>query len=195
MYRELKEQGYTGSDQPIVRFLAQFRQEKDERLFKQADPSQATPIQAPPKRPPTALQVAHWITFKREQRLDWQQSYLDQRGSQDAQIAQTYQLMEEFTTMLREREGERLDEWLDHVEKQGVSELQSFAQGLKKDYDAVKAGLTLKWSDGQTEGQVNRLKFLKRQMYGRGGFQLRRLRVLHRTETRRRKLSALKEAC
>ncbi len=80
------------------------------------------------------------------------------------------------------------------MEKQGVPDLQSFAQGLKKDYDAVKAGLTLKWSNGQTEGQVNRLKFLKRQMYGRGSFQLLRKRVLHRAETKRRQRRALKAA-
>src|SRR5918912_1501693 len=88
--------------------------------------------------------------------------------------------------MLREREGERLDEWLDRVETQGIPELQSEAFGLKKDYDAVKAGRSLEWSNGQTEGQVHRLKPLKRQMYGRGSFQLLRKRVLHRAETKRR---------
>ena len=94
--------------------------------------------------------------------------------------------------MLRERGGERLDEWLAQVEKQGVSELQSFAQGLKKDYDAVKAGLTLQWSNGQTEGQVHRLKLIKRQMYGQGDFQLLRKRVLHRAQTKRLQHRALK---
>ena len=62
----------------------------------------------------------------------------------------------------------------------GVSELQSFANGLKKDYDAVKAGLILEWSNGQTEGQVHHLKLSKRQMYGRGRFDLLRKRVLKR---------------
>jgi hypothetical protein len=138
------------------------------------------------KRPPTARQVALWMTFKKEHRLDWQQDYLDRLCQHDSQMAQTYELIEEFTTMLREREGKRLDEWLDRVEKQGIPELQSFAVGLKKDYDAVKAGLTLQWSNGQTEGQVHRLKLLKRQMYGRGSFKLLRKRVLHRAQTKRR---------
>ena len=70
VYREIKEQGYTGSDQPIVRFFAQFRNKNDARKFKQVDLHQ-TPVKAPPKRPPTASQVAHWITFKEEQRLEW----------------------------------------------------------------------------------------------------------------------------
>jgi transposase len=82
--------------------------------------------------------------------------------------------------MLRERQGERLDAWLEKVEAQGLAELKNFAQGLKRDYDAVKAGLTLEWSNGQTEGKVHRLKLLKRQMYGRGRFDLLRKRVLKR---------------
>lgn len=66
VYREIREQSYTGSDQPIVRFFVQFRTKKDARKFKQVDPSQETAVKAPPKRPPTASQVAHWITFKQE---------------------------------------------------------------------------------------------------------------------------------
>ena len=80
--------------------------------------------------------------------------------------------------MLRERKGERLDAWLQRGEDQGVSELKSFAQGLKRDYDAVKAGLTLEWSQGAVEGHVHRLKLLKRQAYGRASFQMLRKRVL-----------------
>ena len=178
LYREIKAQGYTGSDQPIARFFAQFRQKKERRKFKQVDPSNETAIKAVPKRPPTASQVAHWITFKVEQRLDWQQQYLTQLCEADQEIAQSYELIQEFTTMLRERKGERLDAWLQKVEDQGVSELKSFAQGLKRDYDAVKAGLTLEWSQGAVEGHVHRLKLLKRQAYGRASFQMLRKRVL-----------------
>jgi transposase len=180
VYREIQEMGYTGSAQPIQRSFVQFRQAKDFRKFKQVDPAQETPVKAPPKRPPTASQVAHWITFKEDQRLQWQKKYLSQLCEADQEIREANELIQAFTTMLREREGERFDVWLERVEKQGVSELQSFANGLKKDYDAVKAGLTLEWSNGQTEGQVHRLKRLKRQMYGRGRFDLLRKRVLKR---------------
>jgi transposase len=184
MYREIAEQGYTGSNTAVGRFLAPLRASKGKaRSFKSVEPELATmvkPEEVKKKRPPTALQVAHWMTFKEDQRLDWQQAYLAQLCEADPHIAQTYELIREFTTMLREREGERFDKWLDRVEKQGVSELQSEALGLKKDYDAVKAGLTLEWSNGQTEGQVHRLKLLKRQMYGRGRFDLLRKRVLKR---------------
>ncbi len=178
VHRELKELGYPGSDQPIVRFFAQFRKQKDARKFKQVDPASETPVKVPPRRPPTASQVAHWITFKEEQRLDWQQKYLTQLCEADPDIAQAYELIHDFTTMLRERQGERLDAWLEKAENQGISELRSFAQGLKRDYDAVKAGLTLKWSQGAVEGHVHRLKLLKRQSYGRANFETLRKRVL-----------------
>ncbi|SRR6266487_130103 len=178
VYRELKEMGYTGSDQPIQRYFVQFRRGKDHRKFKQVDPAQETPIKAPPKRPPTASQVAHWITFKEDQRLEWQKKYLAQLCEADQEIREANELILEFTTMLRERKGERFDAWLEKVEQQGISELRGFAQSLKKDYDAVKAGLTLPWSQGPVEGHVHRLKLIKRQAYGQASFQTLRKRVL-----------------
>ena len=146
VYREIKEQGYTGSDQPVVRFFAQFREKKDMRKFKQVDPSTKTSFKVVPKRPPTASQVAHWITFKEDQRLEWQQKYLTQLCETDPQTREAYELIEDFTAMLRERQGERLDAWLQKAEAQGIAELRSFALSLKRDYEAVKAGLTLAWS-------------------------------------------------
>ncbi len=178
VHRELKEQGYTGSDQPIVRYFARFRTGKDARKFKQADPETATPVKAPPRRTPTASQVAHWISFKEEQRLDWQQKYLTQLCEADPQIREAYELIEDFTTMLRKRQGERLDAWLQKAEAQGIAELRGFALSLKRDYEAVKAGPTLEWSQGPVEGHVHRLKLLKRQAYGRASFQTLRKRVL-----------------
>jgi transposase len=146
VYRELKELGYTGSDQPIVRYFARFRTQKDARTFKQVDPATQTLVKAPPKRPPTACQVAHWMTFKEEQRLDWQQKYLTQLCEADQEIREAYDLIADFTTMLRERQGERLDAWLEKAEEHGIAELRRFAHSLKRDYGAVKAGLTLPWS-------------------------------------------------
>jgi transposase len=135
-------------------------------------------VKAPPKRPPTASQVAHWITFKKDQRLSWQEKYLTQLCEADQEIREANELIQEFTGMLRERKGERFDAWLEKVEQQGIAELRSFAQSLKKDYEAVKAGLTLPWSQGPVEGHVHRLKLLKRQAYGRASFQTLRKRVL-----------------
>ena len=74
--------------------------------------------------------------------------------------------------------GDRLDAWIAEVDAGDVAELHSFAKGLKRDRAAVRNGLVLPYSSGAVEGHVNRIKTLKRQMYGRAGFALLRKRVL-----------------
>jgi transposase len=81
--------------------------------------------------------------------------------------------------MVRKREGYRLDAWLEQVAASDLPELQSFAAGVEKDKDAVRAGLTGPVNNGQVEGQVTKLKLIKRTMYGKAGFPLLRQRVLH----------------
>jgi transposase len=179
LWRELtEEQGYTASYANVERFLMQFRTKMHK--FKQEQPS-AVPIKkTTTSRPPTAKQVSRWITLPKDRRLDWQNAYLDRLLQADPVITQAAELMMDFATLLRERQGERLDEWLAKAEQQEVAELKSFAAGLRKDYDAVKTGLTEIWSNGQVEGQVHRLKLLKRQAYGRAKFETLRKRVLRR---------------
>jgi DNA-binding transcriptional ArsR family regulator len=80
--------------------------------------------------------------------------------------------------LLREREGERLDEWIEKATNSGVEDVRRFTLGLKEDDAAVQAGLTLPYSNGQTEGQIHRLKLVRRSMYGRGKFDLLERRVL-----------------
>lgn len=87
-------------------------------------------------------------------------------------------LLRNFHIMLRHKREEMLDCWLDQAEKSGIREMRSFALGVRRDYNAVIAAIVLPWSQGQTEGQVNDLKTLKRAMYGREGFTLLRQRLL-----------------
>jgi transposase len=77
--------------------------------------------------------------------------------------------------LLRTRDGNAWNEW---IEAAGRSPLASFAKRLERDKDAVLAALRLPWSNGMVEGQIHRLKLIKRQMYGRAGFDLLRERVL-----------------
>jgi len=86
--------------------------------------------------------------------------------------------VEAFGRMVRERNLAELDPWLHLARASGLPELQEFAAGIGRDKAAVQAALSYTWSNGQTEGQVNRLKFLKRQMYGRASFALLKRRVL-----------------
>jgi transposase len=81
--------------------------------------------------------------------------------------------------MVRERRGQDLEAWMAEATHSGIDELARFARGLEDDVAAITAGLTLEWSNGVTEGQIHRLKLVKRQGYGRASFALLRQRVLH----------------
>ncbi len=82
--------------------------------------------------------------------------------------------------MMRDRTGEEnLDSWLENVAGSPLTALHPFVAGVYQDKATVQAGLTLPWSQGQTEGQITRLKLIKRQGYGRAKFDLLRERVLH----------------
>ena len=92
------------------------------------------------------------------------------------EIAQIAELAKDFFRIFRERNLEALPAWL-HAAR-GTA-LESFAARLERDIDAVREALRLPWSQDHVEGQVHRLKLIKRQMYGRAGFELLRLRVLN----------------
>jgi transposase len=98
----------------------------------------------------------------------------------NADLRELYQLGQDFVQMVKQRQARRLDGWLARAQQSSSVELRGFASGIKRDYAAVKAALSLPWSQGQVEGHITRLKFLKRQMYGRAHFDVLRSRVLRR---------------
>jgi transposase len=106
------------------------------------------------------------------------QIYLDQLCQVDTSMAQVDALSQAFLATVRKRQGEDLEAWMSEAMHSGLAELARFARGLQDDLIAIKAGLTLEWSNGATEGQIHRLKLLKRQGYGRAGFTLLRQRLL-----------------
>jgi transposase len=87
------------------------------------------------------------------------------------------QLAIRFRSILRGDDSAKLDQWLDDAQSSGVSSIERFARVLHRDIDAVKNAITQPWSNGQAEGQINRLKTLKRAMYGRAGVNLLRARL------------------
>jgi transposase len=80
--------------------------------------------------------------------------------------------------MIERSDNKQLSEWIDQVTKSGINEMMSFAKGISADYSAIENVLTLQWSNEPVEGNVNRQKTLKRQMYGRAGFELLKKRVM-----------------
>ncbi len=89
-------------------------------------------------------------------------------------------LAQQFMQLLRERDRPAFDAWLSAVAQDGSGAMKRFAAGLRSDYAEVAAALTYEWSNGPTEGHVNRLKLLKRQMFGRAKLDLLRKRVMYR---------------
>src|SRR5713101_4337460 len=131
-----------------------------------------------PRKPPappalTARQMAYSLLRRPAQRQ------LTQVQPADPLLATLVSHTETFAQMARERAADRLDSWVERVLASPWRELKRFAQGLRQDYAAVKAALTLRYSNGPTEGHVNRLKLFKRQMYGRAKLDLLRQRVLY----------------
>jgi transposase len=94
-------------------------------------------------------------------------------------LAQTYELASSFAKLLRQRDASALFPWLAQVQASGITALKKFARGLVRDQSEVLAALTYQWSNGPVEGHVNRLKMIKRLMYGRANFDLLRYRALY----------------
>lgn len=101
--------------------------------------------------------------------------FLEQVYRASPEIERIAQLAQDFFSMVRERQLPALLPWIAAAKR---TALTGFASRLERDLEAAKAALTLPWSQGHVEGQVHRLKLIKRQMYGRAGFDLLRLRVL-----------------
>ena len=171
LWREIREQGFAHSLTNVQRFVNQLRRE--------GPPPAGRPRTAltKPQGPPPRL-LAALLLRRPERRTDEQRAYLEHLRTEDAAIATATDLVAEFLAMLRRREGARLPAWLDAAEASGVDELKRFAGTLRADRDAVQARLTLRWSNGQTEGQVTKLNQVKRQGYGRAKVDLLRKRLL-----------------
>lgn len=138
--------------------------------------SESTPS---PEVVPWSPSRASWLLVSEEDELKEEDKQALERMKQaDEKVAEAYDLGQRFTKMVRERQHESLLPWLEDVGKSKIDALTGFANGIKQDLAAVTNALSLPWSNGQVEGQVNRLKLIKRQMYGRANFDLLRRRVL-----------------
>jgi transposase len=180
--RELRAKGYKGSGRAMYRYL-----ETLEPIgFSPRDPTsvtrQAVSIQPNPLLTLSASQ-ATWLFFRRSEDLEpEEQETLRQLRQASPHLEAAFQLVDAFLQMVRERTGEQLEEWLGKVKASHLQAFQTFVTGVQKDKDAVIAGLTLPWSNGPLEGNVNRLKLIKKSMYGRAEFDLLKVRVLYQSK-------------
>jgi len=175
LWREIQKQGYPGSNRQVMKWLH----------LQRTQISQHTPFSKRLEKPlsktksglPSSKQLA-WLLVRDTATLSKTDQILLAHLQQSEPLSNAYHHIQRFVSMIKNRAVEYFDDWLVDSDNQPVYQIQTFAMGLRQDYAAVRAALETHWSNGQTEGQVNRLKFIKRQMYGRAKFDLLRLRVL-----------------
>ncbi|MCU1682820.1 MAG: Mobile element protein [Amycolatopsis sp.] len=169
LYGEIREQGYRGSARTVYRYLQGLRTDRP------------TPETTKPIPPPKIRHVVGWM-MRDPQNLS-ERDCLQLKGilARCPELETTRRHVGAFATMIRDLRGDLLPVWMDCVRSDDLPALHSFVTGLRHDLTAVTAGLTLLWSNGPTEGAVNRIKMLKRQTYGLASFSLLRKRILHTT--------------
>ncbi|MEX5711375.1 ISL3 family transposase [Parafrankia sp. FMc6] len=166
LHQELHERGVVVSERTVRRFLIHLRQ------------ARATPdVQRPAD--PTRREVNRSITSHPDNVDDTDKTQLTELCDRCPDLDTARELVASFADMLvHRRGGAALQAWVQRAEASALPELRGYATGLRADWDAVAAGVTHAWSSGQVEGHVNRIKMIKRQMYGRANPDLLRTRVL-----------------
>ena len=164
LWREIRARGYQGGYTRVRDYLAPWR-------------AQAT-VPAPAPQPPKVKTVTSWIMSDPRGLTAEDNHQLAAILGACSELASLRRHVAAFAEMMTGRRGRELEKWIDAVTTSGPRELRSFVTGLRRDQDAVTAGLTLPWSSGVVEGHVNRIKMLKRQMYGRANPDLLRRRIL-----------------
>jgi transposase len=141
----------------------------------------STSKRSPPIRPPPPRETA-WMLLQPEYLKDEHQIVIERLCQLFPDLKAAQELALDFVQMVRQRTAELLPAWLRAAARSELKEFVGFARGISEDYEAVKNALTYAWSNGQLEGQVNRLKLIKRMMYGRAKFDLLRARFLHQVK-------------
>ena len=176
LWRDVKAQGYRGAIVTVRRGVEQWRDGSGLGRWKK----NAGPGAEPPKRVAApSPRRGKWVLIRKDEDLDDdEREFRDELLAASATIARAAELTRTFNEMIRTRDRCQLAPWIAAAKGSGIAQIASFAAGLEPDRASVEAALTYEWSNGQTEGQVNRLKAIKRSMFGRANFDLLRKRVL-----------------
>ncbi len=168
----LQQIDYTGSERTLMRYLRQLR-EAQGIPPKQAQSTLGVPKVRDLQLPPFTARRASFLIVKPEQNRETEEvDLLARLVAEHSDLKMAVELAEEFLQLLRQRDAEGFDPWLTKAFKSGFKSFQAFAKSLFEDYDAVRASMILEVSNGMVEGFNNRLKMVKRQMYGRADLEL-----------------------
>ena len=179
LWREICAQGYRGGRSIALDFFAALRRQQGLTRWSRQGSGNTEPAAQPRPKPPSRRQFV-WRVMKRPETLtEAEQEVVTKLRQVHGDLDAAVQLTLEFAHLVRERQVAALEPWLWRVANSELRALRSFAAGIQRDKAAVVAALQWQWSQGQVEGSVNRLKLIKRSMYGRAKFDLLRQRVLH----------------
>lgn len=165
LFEEISARGYTGSFPNVRDYVRRLR------IWVAAGPGQLLP--------PSVREVTRWITCHPAALEPSDHDRLHTVLGRCPELSALHDRVREFAVMMTSRHGHQLDPWLTAAQAVDLPGLASFVAGVRHDHAAVTAALTLPWSSGTVEGHVNRIKMLKRQMYGRASIDLLRKRVIH----------------
>jgi transposase len=178
LFREIKAKGYTGSRLLVSMWAAPRRDQPRVRKVKTSS-APSKPKLPPIGEPAWSAKRAAWLVVLETTGLKLEEQEILERMKQaDANLDVLNRLALDFRSMVRDRDVTKLADWMARAKASAIDVLQGFVRGLELDLKAVEAALKYTWSNGPTEGHVNRLKTIKRQMYGRANFDLLRRRVL-----------------
>ena len=178
LFQEIKARGYTGSFSNLERLLAKWRNPK-RKVARPAPPAlRAQAVDPATGRLISPIVAAALCVKPRGLLTHSQEAKVDALKSEWPEFAAMRGLAMRFRGLLRSKNVAKLGVWLKDAHQSGLYAMQQFARTLRRDIDAVRNTITETWSNGQTEGQINRLKTLKRAMYGRAGPELLRARML-----------------
>ncbi len=179
LWREIQKMGYPGCYASMARQVRSLRRVMP-RNQKQAKPIKPTSKPKKPEIRPLSPRQTAWVFVRKKDDLSAEQlSLLSVLLNETLEFTRLYELTQQFWRIVSDKKKEQLGKWMVAAQESGIAELRYFVKSLQKDLAAVEAALTYTWSNGPVEGQNNRLKMIKRQMYGRANFDLLRLRVLY----------------
>jgi transposase len=177
LFRSIQKQGYTGSYRTVTRYIRQLAQAQGVEL-RRYPTGRRMPKVVDLQRPALTARRAAFLVLRRPETLNADEQQVIQRFTEQPELATVVELAQGFTNLTRQQQPQLFDAGLKRAEDSQVAPFVRFARSLREDYDAVKAGVTLSTSNEPVEGQINRLKMLKRQMYGRAGIGLLSRRFL-----------------
>jgi len=179
LWRTIWSEGFTGGPRQVHKWVQRRRVEVHPFTPKRFREAVTRRIQSRPKHALPSPSTLAWLCMQDQTRLTSDEQTILGLLQADRTLKQLYDMAQQFVELVRARRSESLATWLEAVPQTPFQDLHTFALGLGSDLAAVTAAVTLPYSNGPVEGHINRLKMLKRQMYGRAGFTLLRARVLY----------------